>query len=661
MRGVWARGIALLTVGPVAVACQGCRAQKGSGQEKAIAASRYEKPASAAPRVLPQSRGSARSELPKSAQRMLEKNGFVVLGDVERRGLTDAYFETMPNFITADAVLYVFHCLFRGALTAYEKQELLPLTGQVVSLGLAAARDDADRLRRDKLLAEPSRRNLVFFAVAQAVLTGQPPKDEAQEAGGLVAKIEAANEGGYYPNEDFTMYQPRGVYADDEELARYYRAMRWLSRYILPIIPGRMDTPDEADIKLRQARLLGDMLEGNGRLRKAWQKLYDEISFFIARPDSFRPLELVAATKPFGATFDDEWLAKVRSEFAKDKYPASTIMPVLQHNPGDAPSKYVQFMGERFIPDGQVMQETCFPYVGNRIIPKGLDVGFALFDSPRAMTHLAQELKSYPGLEQALRRLRLIFATYGAQEEPDSVYAGWVGAAREVLHPPLTEHTPKFMRTDAWADKSLATCLASWAEMRHDFILYAKETMIPASAGPSALVEPVPETYGRLEKLARKLAGRGFPGFADFEKLCRNLRIVAECELAGKEWRQEVDSDMGWFIESFGQWLLQRFAPHVAVERPCVVVDVACSSFPPNPVLHEATGPFNLVVARDGGQVYKGWVFSYYEFTQNDLKRVTDAEWEKRVNEARHQQYRPEWARSYLYGGVTAVAGEGRG
>ena len=37
---------------------------------------------------------------------------------------------------------------------------------------------------------------------------------------------------------------------------------------------------------------------------------------------------------------------------------------------------------------------------------------------------------------------------------------------------------PSFMRNEAWTDKSLNTSLGSWAELRHDTILYAKQSGI---------------------------------------------------------------------------------------------------------------------------------------------------------------------------------------
>ena len=60
------------------------------------------------------------------------------------------------------------------------------------------------------------------------------------------------------------------------------------------------------------------------------------------------------------------------------------------------------------------------------------------------------------------------------------------------------------MQTKAWQDKELTTVLASWAELRHDTILYAKQSYTvrqvaaPVEKPVVSYVEPVPEFYNRL-------------------------------------------------------------------------------------------------------------------------------------------------------------------
>jgi hypothetical protein len=72
------------------------------------------------------------------------------------------------------------------------------------------------------------------------------------------------------------------------------------------------------------------------------------------------------------------------------------------------------------------------------------------------------------------------------------------------------------MRSTAWQDKQLNTALGSWAELKHDTILYAKQAygglggcgqpQPPSPAAAPAYVEPVPEVFARVAALASMTA-----------------------------------------------------------------------------------------------------------------------------------------------------------
>ena len=62
------------------------------------------------------------------------------------------------------------------------------------------------------------------------------------------------------------------------------------------------------------------------------------------------------------------------------------------------------------------------------------------------------------------------------------------------------------MQSDKWLDKALMTAMSSWAELRHDTILYAKQSYtrkLSANISPEGYVEPYPELYSRLNSLVQ--------------------------------------------------------------------------------------------------------------------------------------------------------------
>src|SRR5690606_19895048 len=72
------------------------------------------------------------------------------------------------------------------------------------------------------------------------------------------------------------------------------------------------------------------------------------------------------------------------------------------------------------------------------------------------------------------------------------------------LTDPAAAGLPEIAATEPWSRRILNTQLGSWAELRHDTLLYAKQsyTGVPACEFPDAYVDPYPEFYARLAQYA---------------------------------------------------------------------------------------------------------------------------------------------------------------
>ena len=60
-----------------------------------------------------------------------------------------------------------------------------------------------------------------------------------------------------------------------------------------------------------------------------------------------------------------------------------------------------------------------------------------------------------------------------------NIYMSWLACLRELSAPTTGVEFPEAVRTRAWAMKTLNTQLASWTQLRHDTILYAKQSVHP--------------------------------------------------------------------------------------------------------------------------------------------------------------------------------------
>jgi hypothetical protein len=234
------------------------------------------------------------------------------------------------------------------------------------------------------------------------------------------------------------------------------------------------------------------------------------------------------------------------------------------------------------------------------------------------------------------------------------------------------------MHTDAWLDKELNTVLASWAEMRHDTILYAKQSY-SAECGdgkgpeeppvPKGYVEPVAEVYHRLLWLTQAtreglrdrdlLTAACDEAFGRMEDLLVFLERVSVKELRNEplttaEYDQirllgaEIEHLTGLVSTIIGQ--AGRHLITEADEDMAVIADVHTG---PGSVecLEEGVGHANhiYVAVPIEGEVHltRGSVFSYYEFVHPAKDRLTDEKWQQML-EAGKAPPPPDWTSSVL-------------
>jgi hypothetical protein len=226
------------------------------------------------------------------------------------------------------------------------------------------------------------------------------------------------------------------------------------------------------------------------------------------------------------------------------------------------------------------------------------------------------------------------------------------------------------MQTQAWVDKDLHTFLGSWAELRHDTILYAKQSYTtagmaappPQEALPLGYVEPRPEVYARLAALTRQmidgLEARGLLSnkyrrkLESMQRLLLELKAIAEKELRGEPLsmgEQERIRNIGDTLEgivTLSEQEEDRITSQTD-EQMAVIADVHSDPNPPPEVLEQGVGDaftiYVLVPAGDRLMLTQGAVFSYYEFKQPLADRLTDEAWQAMDP----RPTRPAWTSSF--------------
>ena len=511
--------------------------------------------------------------------------------------------------------------------------------------------------------------------------------------------------------EDYTQYVPRGHYTRSEKLRNYFKALMWYGRMSLLLKGSDMieegETCDtfppcdalisayDAKIQTMQACLIASRLADSPELRAGWDRIYAVTSFYVGFSDDLGPYEYTEAMDSvFGGVFDpneltDESVGLLKAKLAEYRPPEIyggtgwvVLAPPFTPEQADEVlevTKGFRFMGQRFVPDSYVFQNLVPPKVmwplgperpftwvmtpagPARGFPRGLDV-MAILGSERAV-ELLDELKdsNYVNYSAQFNLLKEEFDDLGEDDWNKNLYWSWLYALKPLLEE-FGEGYPTFMQTQAWRDKELTTALASWAELRHDTILYAKQSytvaLSSAPVKPSIIgyVEPVPEFYARLLSLTRMTReGLDEMGVLDrtakmrlssLEEILRRLVELSEKELKNEELSQE-DYD---FIRDFGDELEDVIAGvDDKAKKTTLVADVHTDQNT-RQVLEEAVGHVRLMVVAykvpDGRVlVGAGPVMSYYEFKHPMADRLTDEAWRELLESDPPDN--PEWVPNF--------------
>jgi ribonuclease HII len=259
--------------------------------------------------------------------------------------------------------------------------------------------------------------------------------------------------------------------------------------------------------------------------------------------------------------------------------------------------------------------------------------------------------------------LKKEFDEFSEAEWNKNLYWSWLFALKPLLKE-FGDGYPTFMQTKAWQDKELTTALASWTELRHDTILYAKQSYTftkeaaPAPEKPVVgYIEPVPEFYNRLLALTR-MTMRGLDEMNVLDRTSRyrleNLEKILErlVESSMKELKNEELAQEDYnFIKNFGDALNNVIADvDEKAKKTTIVADVHTDQNT-RQVLEEGVGYVNLIVVAykvpDGRiLIGAGPVMTYYEFKHPMQDRLTDEKWRELL--ASNPPEKPEWASNFI-------------
>ncbi|MEY4512434.1 MAG: hypothetical protein RLZZ450_4556 [Pseudomonadota bacterium] len=595
------------------------------------------------------------------------------------RGLAEIYAEHLPLYVTADALLESVHRSYDEILVRVEKQMVIPELRALLE-GMQSRLPSADASVETRADAD------LYLAVALSLLNGKPAQpvagaDEAAIAD-LVDKATKAKGTaevtlfGVQREEDFSQFTPRGHYNREDTLKQYFRAQMWLGRVDFRILETQ---PDGSQVFRRQqylSTLLFDRLVGEDRPR--FERIDGAIRTFVGESDSMVLPEVAKLVTDLGgeqaaATASD---SAVVTALLAGGYGKQQIASHLMVNDGTVDtlplSRSFALLGQRYVVDSHVFSEVVYDRLKQkRMMPSPLDAAFAALGNAQALA-LDRDVDKFSELPGALSRMRVLVDAHDDTFWNANFYNLWLRSLR-ALSPAAdlttVEGLPEVATTEAWGRRLLNTQLGSWAELRHDTLLYAKQsyTGIPECEFPDAYVDPYPAFYqalvhyaesgSRLADLMTEVDPTTAQSIVDYFALLaqtgKTLGDMAERELRGEPFSTEqlafineavrvekksagcttVEVPDGWYASLF-------FDRNKSIEFDPTIADVHTQPADEagaivGKVLHVATGyPRMMVTTVDtcvGPRAYVGVVYGYQEVVTQDFERLTDGEWATRV------------------------------
>lgn len=620
----------------------------------------------------------------------LDRNGFVISSRQQfptfLRGYAAIYMEHLPVYVSADALLEAVHSSYDLILANLEQSILAPQLGALLDSMLAHVDgiDASAQTRADLRLYLEVAAGLLDGSAASASADARPLIEQARAAQG----IGTASLFGVERSIDFSQFTPRGHYTDG--LQNYFQAMIWLGRIDLRLI----ETLPDGSTVFRRAQyeaMLGMRQLLDQQALQRWGQIDAVVHAFVGESDSMTVPQVAALVADLGGpesarTKSDTEVARAISAGG---YGQQRIASQLMVNDGIVKTlpldRSFLLFGQRYVPDSHVFSAVVYDRVADRLLPNPLDAAFAAFGNNQAL-RLDPDLQTVADLPGALGGMRRLIDDYDPSFWSGNLYNAWSAALRSLspaadLTHPSSAGLPRIAGTEAWGRRLLNTQLGSWAELRHDTLLYAKQsyTGIPGCEFPDAYVEPYPEFFAALVRYAERGAELASVASSDqylgpaitayFAKLRGTAALLgqmAEQQRSGTPHTAEqltfindavrveeqsvvcstIEVPDGWYADLF-------FDPNKSIEEALTIADVhtqpadASGNIVGN-VLHVGTGyPRLLTVTIDtcaGPRAYAGMAYSYHELVKNNFERLNDDQWTALAGDA------PEvpWAEGFI-------------
>ena len=589
-------------------------------------------------------------------------------------------YQEFPNFVTTDIFLQLYHLYFDSMLKELEMYQIYALMTDYNYGMLKAVKKIYQQAEQGTALERASAHSIRFFTIADCLFRNSTFDADSDPL--IAEEVEKAKNAQNGPSNfmadyqditfPYSLFRPRGHYTRNQVLQEYFRGMMWLQT-----VPFGMRHDDEVNA----AVVIAYAMMNNPELQGMYDKLDQLLTYLMGKPDNLSIPQVITEVKKTGKPMeellnDKQAMSQLKKNLEEIGNKQTRIRPKFEKTSHNK----ICLMPQRYQPDAEVLQEM----VDNdnkptkRATPKGLDFMAAMGVSAAEQILMGEQTE----WKDFGKNLKAMKQRMGEINWDETIATQWMHTLK-VLNTPEKDHLPYFMLNPEWSKKDLNAALASWAELKHDAILYAKQ---PAGAecgggGPpdptvKGYVEPnvgfwkkAIELLDNTEKLLKEhdmLTEKVSSATSRIKEEASFLLRISEKELAGEQLTDEEYNQIEIIGSTFenisldlvrepNQYLMGWSDVQGADRKVALVADVYTANSDNNPnksILFEAVGDADeiYVVVEIDGYLYltRGAVLSYREFIQPiDQPRLTDEEWQQQL-EKNPRKGVPEWMKRII-------------
>ena len=474
---------------------------------------------------------------------------------------------------------------------------------------------------------------------------------------------------------DYTQYTPRSHYTETSSLRAYFRTMMYL---------GRSSYYLEKDAGIIDSNLLAKQFSvksSNGTTPlESWNKIMTVTGFYAGQSDDLTYTEWQAyETKVLSSNTSDSDLsssanvAKLAQDLNQLRLPKIFSDVVVDENiasetKADLLRKSLSFkiFGQKFTFDawilndltaGQEQTDVKLPSTPSALfVPAAMgdaqaknyteeflqkDAGFSTTEVGAFLTKLAQKIADIAKIKK--------------EEWFNSMGSAWLYALGSLTHS-YGKNYPLYMQSAAFSDKQIQTFLGSYTELKHDTLLYAKQSYAERGGGGEpppippvvkGFVEPNMDFWNRFQELLSQTDqffakndlmanSTSSARLQEFEKDVSFYSNIAKAELqsapiSDDDYEKLRTTSLTFMADPLDTSVTE---PDENSGKVALIADIHTDTVKQK-ILYEATGKPYLMLAvvanEQTPRVVASLVYNHYEYTGDLGKRLTDQDWQKLV------------------------------